>query len=64
MRIRCDLCDGFGHRNVWETVSDGMAECKKIPCTACGGKGFTEHVVFSIEEALAILEHVGLSKED
>ena len=63
MRVTCHYCNGIGHHRTWEVVSEGMLEARDKVCSSCGGKGYTEHAVFSVEEAEAILKHCGLSKE-
>lgn len=66
MNVRCDKCAGFGYINRWIVPDDGIhIACRSTEkCDECDGKGYTEHAVFSIEEAKAILKHCGLSTED
>lgn len=69
MYVTCNNCSGIGHTIKWEVASEdaetGMGTMKstKIVCEKCDGKGYTEHAVFSIEEAKAILKYCGLDKE-
>lgn len=65
----CPSCNGTGTTINWittataESSSFGFAQKKVDVCQRCLGKGYTEHALFSIEEARAILNHCGLSTE-
>lgn len=70
MTVTCGSCAGIGKRITWRTTpgdigEDGfcIARGEETVCEACNGKGYTEHAVFSIEEAEAILKYCGLSAE-
>lgn len=63
IRTFCESCHGLGLISTYEIVDEGTAQLKQVPCDNCGKKGYTEHAVFSIEEAKAILKHCGLSEE-
>lgn len=64
IQITCGNCCGTGRDLFWEMTSGNTAEKKERECNSCEGKGYTEHAIFSIEEAEAILKHCGLSVED
>lgn len=38
----------------------GIYKKNEDECCACGGKGYAEYAVFTIEEAQAILKHCGI----
>lgn len=59
----CMNCYGLGQVTMYEIVSDTECQAKQVTCGSCGGKGYTEYAVFSVEEAKAILKHCGLSEE-
>lgn len=67
MTETCGCCAGIGKQTIWKVVDSndktGTARREETVCGACNGKGYTEHAVFSIEEAEAILKHCGLSTE-
>ena len=46
-----------------ELSHTGTAQVEYITCRDCGGKGYKEFPVFSVDEAKAILKHCGLSTE-
>ena len=65
--VTCANCFGTGKTTVWKLVylddkSNTMQKEENF-CTQCNGKGYTEHAVFSVEEAEAILKHCGLTTE-
>ena len=64
MYVTCHVCCGLGKHRSWFPISEDRLEPKDVVCDACDGKGYTEHAVFSVEEAHAILKYCGLSKED
>ena len=65
----CGNCGGTGLTISWKVVSTdeilgvGTAERETTTCSQCDGKGWTEHAVFTVEEAKVILKHCGLSTE-
>ena len=70
MRETCGNCRGLGEETYYkidEPIED--MNCKSVhlvreKCTRCGGKGYVEeYVMFTIEEAQAILKYCGLSTE-
>ena len=63
MNVRCNVCSGTGHHRGWEPIAEGILQAIDKPCTSCDGNGYTEHAVFSIEEAKAILKHCGLEED-
>ena len=70
MQERCENCNGFGEVTYYkldEPIDDtgcGTAHAVKEECERCGGKGYAEeYVMFTVEEAQAILKHCGLSAE-
>lgn len=64
MRQTCGSCSGLGYYTKYEQCSDNMfIQTGKVACDQCGGNGYTEYVVFSVEEAEAILKHCGLTTE-
>lgn len=67
-RIACAQCLGSGHETVWkmcEMIDDstGTLKAEEVVCCQCGGKGYIEYPVFTVEEAKAILKYCGLSTE-
>ena len=66
-RITCGKCLGDGHTIVWKMVdmnnNIGTIQSEEVICEQCGGRGFIEYPVFSVEEAKAILKFCGLSTE-
>lgn len=68
MNVTCGNCAGMGrfrrYKVVFEHNGVGEAVAEETVCDTCGGKGYTEYAVFSIEEAEAILKHCGLSVEE
>lgn len=61
----CGTCGGTGIAVNWKITSKpedsyGTAERVEEECCACGGKGYTEYAVFTVEEAQAILKHCGI----
>lgn len=67
MNVTCGKCAGMGRLRYYKVVSEHDGVCGAVAdetvCDTCGGKGYTEYAVFSIEEAEAILKHCGLSVE-
>lgn len=64
MTVACESCAGMGYITRWviDYGSDSnTAHREEVFCHACNGKGYTEHAIFSVEEAKAILKHCGLS---
>ena len=66
----CENCNGLGEVTYYKCdkpVDDtgcGTAYLVREECARCEGKGYTEeYVMFTIEEAKAILKHCGLSTE-
>ena len=66
-QVFCGNCAGIGYSITWKAVScddiSGLMQKETTTCTQCGGKGYTEYAVFSVEEAEAILKHCGLTTE-
>ena len=66
MQRTCGNCGGAGAIARWKTTTTDtdakikMAEYEEVVCENCNGRGYTEYVVFSVEEAEAILKHCGL----
>ena len=67
MQVFCSSCAGTGKQINWKVVdmndNIGTMKTEEVVCGACGGKGYTEYVTFTIEEANAILKHCGLTTE-
>ena len=68
MQVTCGNCAGIGSTATYKLVSNdddiiGMAQSETVVCESCGGKGWTEYAIFSVDEAKAILKHCGLSTE-
>ena len=67
MQVMCGSCAEMGKQINWKIVdlNDNIGTVKKeeTVCAACNGKGYTEYVTFSLEEAKAILKHCGLTTE-
>ena len=69
IRQHCYTCNGTGVKINWITTAaadnpaTGIAHKRVDTCQQCKGKGYTESVLFSIEEAKVILSHCGLSTE-
>lgn len=63
----CWNCSGMGHTTKWKAVVEdestgtGTMQREDTVCESCGGKGYKEYAVFSIEEAQVILKHCGLT---
>lgn len=60
MRIKqlsCGSCMGTGKVRNWVMVSDNEYDVQESVCVLCGGKGYEEYAIFSVEEAEAILKH-------
>lgn len=64
-QVICGNCGGTGYIPIYEAVSGttSLRIKESAVCDNCKGNGYTEHAVFSIEEAKAILKHCGLSIE-
>ena len=62
IRQICSTCAGMGKVVNWENTNKTKDIYKKNEdeCCACGGKGYIEYAVFSVEEAQAILKHCGI----
>ena len=62
----CSACGGTGFLEIWEVTSekDANGYCiavnRRQKCGTCGGKCYTEHAEFTVEEAQAILKHCGI----
>lgn len=67
MQVTCRSCAGIGKNYNWKVVYmddvSGEAEKEEVVCEACGGKGYAEYAIFTVDEAKAILKHCGLSTE-
>ena len=67
MQKTCGNCGGTGGFPGWRYVesNDGTGKWEDSfhVCEQCNGTGETEYVVFSVEEAEAILKHCGLFTE-
>lgn len=70
IQVNCSNCAGFGHIDKYvydpeKSTEPGVytAHRKTIVCERCKGKGYIERVMFSVEEAKAILKHCGLDTE-
>ena len=68
MRMTCRNCSGTGIDVIWHEVSKDeeagvtTMQSEKVPCKQCDGRGYTEYVLFSIDEATAILKYCGLEE--
>ena len=66
MKVTCGTCCGCGNEVRWKAIpltdTIGTMEREEVVCGVCGGKGYAEYAVFSIEEAEAILKHCGLKE--
>ena len=67
MNITCGSCAGTGVCKMW-MVDDqwngrGTAHLEETECPQCGGKGYTEYVMFTPEEAQQIMKHCGIQTE-
>lgn len=66
MQAICGNCGGMGHTTLWRVVEEDpethicTMDAENVTCEQCGGSGYTEYAVFSIEEAEVILKHCGL----
>jgi len=72
-QVTCGTCCGTGKIRI--AIVDGLsvndliygevktAHYEDTICNQCNGKGYTEHVTFTVDEANAILKHCGLSTE-
>ena len=61
----CSNCVGTGKVVNWKVTSkleDGYGTVERVEeeCSRCGGKGYTEYAVFTVEEAQTILKHCGI----
>ena len=69
--MKCPYCNGVGEVVKWEPIepveNDGrMVNCLKRvddTCEHCKGIGYVDYVMFTIEEAEAIMKHCGLHIE-
>lgn len=67
MRVLCESCAGMGKESNWKIIHSNdqtsalASEEEKTVCDVCNGKGYTEYVIFSMEEAKAILKYCGLT---
>ena len=65
----CGTCGGIGVIRNWIVEEDpvnreyGVANLKEVKCSACNGKGYTEYVMFTPEEAEQIMKVCGLADE-
>ena len=63
----CSACGGTGFLEIWEVTGEkdtngyNIATMRHQKCGACGGNCYTEHAVFTVEEAQAILKHCGIT---
>ena len=66
-QVTCGCCGGTGRYINWVEVflggTTGTMKAEKTMCKQCNGNGYTEHAVFSVEEAEVILKHCGLLTE-
>lgn len=62
LTMTCGSCGGTGTITTWNIVPEGCCRRFDSTCTDCNGKGYKEYVVFSVEEAEAILKHCGLKE--
>lgn len=63
MKVTCGTCCGYGNEIRWKDVPfRNTMEREESICGSCGGKGYTEYAIFSIEEAEAILKHCDLKE--
>ena len=64
IRQMCGNCAGTGEitQYITTTLKHGgiVMPFDKEECYACGGKGYTEYAMFTMEEAQAILKHCGI----
>lgn len=62
----CSACGGTGFLEIWEVTGEKdangycIAANRRQKCGTCGGKCYTEHAEFTVEEAQAILKHCGI----
>lgn len=67
INLPCEYCSGRGFVFQYDVVgrddTTTTLKTREVPCKHCNGTGYSEHVLFSIEEAKIILEHCGLSTE-
>jgi hypothetical protein len=62
----CGTCAGIGNTSFWVTTGEKdkygneTTNLQQKECPQCGGKGYTEYAVFTVEEAQAILKHCGI----
>lgn len=66
INVACKKCSGFGYtRQNFVASDDGVTlKMERDTCEECNGLGYIEHVIFSVEEANAILKHCGLTTEE
>ena len=67
-QILCTHCGGTGYIEKWvptKRFDDDICEAKRelVTCNNCRGQGCEEYVMFSVNEAKAILTHCGLSTD-
>lgn len=63
MKVTCGTCCGCGNEIRWKDIPlSNTMEREELVCGVCGGKGYAEYAVFSIEEAEEILRHCGLKE--
>ena len=62
IRQICGTCAGMGKVGNWKIANKtkGIYKKNEEECCTCGGKGYTEYAVFTVEEAQAILKHCGI----
>lgn len=66
----CSACGGTGFLEIWEVTGEKDANGYDIAikrhekCRTCGGKCYTEHAEFTVEEAQAILKHCGIAVQE
>jgi len=60
----CNSCGGVGHITYYKVTSEdpdsdrGIAQEVVEECSVCGGKGWKEYALFTIEEAEALIRLV------
>ena len=65
INVTCPGCNGKGFMTIWHEVQtkrdeDGMFIARTEMCSECKGEGNVPRPEFTVEEAIAILEHCGL----
>lgn len=66
IRQICGTCSGMGKVVNWKNTNEveGIYKKNEEECCTCGGNGYIEYAVFSVEEAQAILKYCGIIADE